>query len=117
MASRFHRAAQAISRLAGTAWASALAIGIVAGWFIGGLVFGFSDSYQIYINTGTTCATFIMVFLIQHTNNHDTAALHAKLDELITRLPQPRDEMAGAERMDEETLERLRFTVPDRLEE
>lgn len=65
-------------------WASfAAAAAIVLGWAASGPFFDFSDTWQLAINTGTTVVTFLMVFLIQHTQNHDTRAIHLKLDELI----------------------------------
>lgn len=65
-------------------------------WCIGGLFIGFTDTYQLVINTGTTIITFLMVFLIQNTQNRDAAALHVKLDELI-RVSEGRNEMIGLE--------------------
>jgi low affinity Fe/Cu permease len=81
--SRFSRFAKAISRTAGHPAAFGLAILVVALWLLSGPVFGFSDTWQLVINTGTTIVTFLMVFLIQNTQNRDTHALQIKLDELL----------------------------------
>ena len=84
----FDTIARKASRAAGTPWIFGLALATVLAWGASGPLFGFNDTWQLVINTGTTIVTFLMVFLIQHTQNADTAALHLKLDELIraTRL-------------------------------
>jgi len=79
----FGQIAKWISRATGHPVAFVIALLIVVGWAVSGPVFGFSDTWQLVINTGTTIATFLMVFLIQNTQNRDTAALQLKLDELI----------------------------------
>jgi low affinity Fe/Cu permease len=83
MNERFQKLSNAITQMAGSPWASAIAFLLVIGWFIGGFVSGFSPGYQLIINTGTTIITFLMVFLIQSSQNRDGAALHLKIDELI----------------------------------
>jgi low affinity Fe/Cu permease len=75
--------ATAVSRQAGRAWAFGLALAVVFVWAIFGPATGYSDAWQLTINTGTTIVTFLMVFLIQHSQNRDTAAIQLKLDELI----------------------------------
>jgi low affinity Fe/Cu permease len=79
----YSTASKAIARLAGRPVTFALAVGIIAVWIITGPLFRFSDTWQLVINTGTTIITFLMVFLIQNTQNRDTQAIQVKLDELI----------------------------------
>jgi low affinity Fe/Cu permease len=79
----FSRFADAVSRWTGRPAAFALCILAVVAWAVSGPVFGFSETWQLVINTGTTIVTFLMVFLIQSTQNRDGAAVQAKLDELI----------------------------------
>ena len=80
---RFSKLAQHTSDAAGSAWAFALAAGIVLLWGLTGPLFGFSESWQLVINTGTTIVTFLMVFLIQHTQGREMRALQLKLDEIV----------------------------------
>lgn len=70
---------------------------LVLVWGASGPIMDYSDTWQLIINTFTTAVTYLVIFVVQHTQNHDTAALHAKLDELITHLQGPRDELAGIE--------------------
>lgn len=79
----FSQIAQWAARQCGRAPAFVLAVAVVVGWAASGPVFGFSDTWQLIVNTGTTIVTFLMVFLIQNTQNRDTAAIQLKLDELI----------------------------------
>jgi low affinity Fe/Cu permease len=79
----FRRIATRVSAIAGSAWAFSLAFLIIAVWLVTGPMFGFSDTWQLVINTGTTIITFLMVFLIQSTQNRDAKAMQIKLDELI----------------------------------
>jgi len=76
----FSAFAGTISRLAGSPWAFIAAVALILGWAITGPLFKFSDTWQLVINTTTTIVTFIMVFLIQNTQNRDSVAIHAKLD-------------------------------------
>lgn len=94
----FHAFATKAAALAGSPWAFGTAATIIVVWLVSGPIFGFSDTWQLVINTGTTIITFLMVFLIQHTQNTDTAAIHTKLDELIVALPEPDSGVAGIER-------------------
>jgi len=95
------------SRLAGKPAAFLSALGIVAGWAIMGPFVGFSETWQLFINTTTTIITFLMVFLIQSTQNRDTLALQVKLAELILHMPGAPNQIADAEDMSVKQLERL----------
>ncbi len=85
-----------------------LAVAVILLWAVTGPVFGFSDTWQLVINTGTTIVTFLMVFLIQNTQNRDTEALQIKLDELIRSVKGARNEVLDLEEMDEEELDEIR---------
>jgi len=84
-----------------------LAFSIIVAWFAFGPMFKFSDSYQMIINTGTTIITFLMVFLIQNTQNRDAKAMHLKLDELITALKSAHNEMINIEDLSDKKLEEI----------
>ncbi len=79
----FTRLSRAASRFTARSLSFAIAVGVILAWALTGPVFGFSDTWQLVINTGTTIITFLMVFLIQNTQNRDTEAMQIKLDELI----------------------------------
>ncbi|HVM45374.1 MAG TPA: low affinity iron permease family protein [Candidatus Thermoplasmatota archaeon] len=96
------------SDAAGSAWAFALAILVIVVWAVSGPFFGFSDTWQLIINTGTTIVTFLMVFLIQNTQNKDTIVVHVKLNELIASQPGASNTLIDLEDMSEADLERLR---------
>lgn len=89
------------------------ALGIVFVWAVSGPVFGFSDTWQLVINTGTTIVTFLMVFLIQQTQNRDTAALHLKLDELIRSHNRANTAMMDLEELSETELDNIREEYED----
>ena len=93
----------------GTWWAFLIALIVVAAWALTGPLFGFSDSWQLVINTGTTIVTFLMVFLIQATQNRDSRALHLKLDELIRATKSARNTFADLEDATEEELHQLQL--------
>ena len=80
----FHKVANKVSAVAGSSWAFITAVLIIIIWAFTGPIFHYSDTWQLVINTGTTIITFLMVFLIQNTQNRDAKAVHLKLDELIT---------------------------------
>lgn len=108
VAKRFNRLAKCASHWAGSPWAFCGAFAVVLVWAMTGPMFGFNDTWQLVINTGTTIVTFLMVFLIQHSQNADTAALHLKLDELIRSAQQADNVLLDMEEMDTEELEAFR---------
>jgi low affinity Fe/Cu permease len=103
---RFNRIADALTRALGSPWALMIAAGVIVVWIVTGPLFGFSDTWQLLINTGTTIVTFLMVFVIQNTQNRGAKAVHAKLDELIRATEQARDRFVLAEDESEEELDR-----------
>src|SRR5690348_10182393 len=105
----FHDFARRTSDRLGSPWAFVAAIGVVVLWACLGPHFGFSDTWQLVINTGTTIVTFLMVFLIQNTQNRDQRALQLKLDELLRAVEGAREQMfAGIEERDEQRLEEVK---------
>src|SRR5437763_7922752 len=91
----------------GSAWVFALAILIIVVWGVTGPTFHFSDTWQLIINTGTTIVTFLMVFLIQNTQNRDAKAVHLKLDEIIRAIKGARNELVDLENLSDEDLAAL----------
>jgi low affinity Fe/Cu permease len=108
----FTRLAKAASRFTGRPLCFALAAGVVLVWGVTGPVFGFSNTWQLVINTGTTIVTFLMVFLIQNTQNRDTQALQIKLDELIRATQGAHNALLDLEELEEADLQ----TFQDRYE-
>lgn len=104
----FTRAAKWASRTAGRPSTFIVALVVIVIWAITGPLFGFSDTWQLVINTGTTIVTFLMVFLIQNTQNRDTDALQIKLDELLRAVETARNTMIDLEELDDEELEAIR---------
>jgi low affinity Fe/Cu permease len=104
----FHRFAHRAAERLGSPWAFAIALLVVVVWACLGPRFGYSDTWQLVINTGTTIVTFLMVFLIQNTQNRDAAALHLKLDELLRGVKGARTHLVDLEELSEEELEKLR---------
>ena len=103
----FHKLAHAASEAAGSVWAFTLAAGVILVWAVTGPLFGFSDTWQLVINTGTTVLTFLMVFLIQNTQNREAKAIHLKLDELILSIKGARNTMMNLDDLPDEELARL----------
>ena len=103
----FTRIANIVARVAGLPPTFAACCLIVIVWALSGPLFGFSDTWQLVINTGTTIITFLMVFLIQNTQNRDGAAIQAKLDELI-RVGEGRNHFIGIEHLTESEVEEIR---------
>ncbi len=109
----FRRIAKSIACAIGSPYAFALAIIGVLLWAVLGPVFGFSDTWQLVINTSTTIITFLVVFMIQNTQNRDTKALHLKLDELIRAIGPARNGLIDSEDLSEEELDRLEKEFAD----
>lgn len=104
----FTHAARWASRAAGRPGAFMLALGLILVWAVTGPLFEFSDTWQLVINTGTTIITFLMVFLIQNTQNRDTEALQIKLDELLRSVETAHNSMIDLEELDDEELDAIR---------
>jgi low affinity Fe/Cu permease len=105
--SHFSNLARQAASLAGSPLVFLCAVLVVVGWAVTGPLFGFSDTWQLVINTGTTIVTFLMVFLIQNSQNRDTIAIHVKLDELVRAVKEARNSVIDLENMDEEDLTKL----------
>ena len=103
----FRQFAQRTAQLVGSSWAFMLSVVIIAAWAITGPMFHYSDTWQLVINTGTTIITFLMVFLIQNTQNRDAKAIHLKLDELIKGVKGARTGLVNLEQLSDDELERL----------
>jgi low affinity Fe/Cu permease len=104
----FTRFAKKTARISGQPVAFATAIIALILWAVSGPLFGFSDTWQLIINTGTTIVTFLMVFLIQNTQNRDSEALHVKIDELIRANARADNALLDLEDLEEQDLDRIR---------
>lgn len=113
----FERFARKIAAIAGSPYSFLLSASLVIVWACLGPVFGYSDTWQLVINTSTTIITFLMVFVIQNTQNKDTAALHLKLDELIRVTHDAQDDLIDLEEMSEEELTKIRKRYSDLAQE
>lgn len=103
----FHRIARRVSTAIGTPLAFMIALLLCVGWAATGPVFGYSNTWQLIINTTTTVVTFLVVFLIQNTQNHDSRALHLKLDELLRAVKDARNSLVDVEELPDEELAKL----------
>ena len=101
----FRKFAQAASHAVGSPWAFIIATLIIVVWALTGPLFGYSDTWQLVINTGTTIITFLMVFLIQNTQNRDAKAIHLKLDELLKGVKGARTSLVDLEDLSDEQLD------------
>jgi low affinity Fe/Cu permease len=105
---KFDHFARLFARLSGRPLAFNIAMAVILVWIISGPIFGFSDTWQLVINTATTIVTFLMVFLIQHTQNRDTESVQVKLDELILAVERADNALLDLEELEEEELAILR---------
>jgi low affinity Fe/Cu permease len=103
----FRKLAHRVSKVMGSAWVFMTALSIVVVWACTGWFFNFSNTWQLVINTGTTIVTFLMVFLIQNTQNRDAQATHLKLDELIRASDPASDDLIDIEDETDDRLKRL----------
>ena len=103
----FSGVASRASQIVGSAWMFIAAIAVIILWGVTGPMFHYSDTWQLIINTGTTIITFLMVFLIQNTQNRDAKAIHLKLNELIHAVSQAHDELIDVEKLSDEELKTL----------
>jgi low affinity Fe/Cu permease len=104
---KFRIVARRIALIAGEPWVFGIALASLILWGLTGPLFHYSDTWQLVINTGTTIVTFLMVFLIQNTQNHDQKALHLKLDELLRAIKPARTSLVDLEDLSDEELDKL----------
>jgi low affinity Fe/Cu permease len=103
----FRKFAQKTSQVVGSSWAFILAVLLIVVWAGTGPIFNYSDTWQLVINTSTTIITFLMVFLIQNTQNRDAKAIHLKLDELLKGVKGARTQLVNLEELSDQELEEL----------
>ena len=116
LAARFSRFAQATAWWTGHPVAFLVALAVVLAWVITGPIFNYSDTWQLVINTGTTIVTFLMVFLIQNTQNRDTLAIQLKLSELVLAMKGAENKFAAIEDLTDEELEKLHEECRERAQ-
>ena len=113
----FTRFAKWTARMTGRPATFMVAVTVILGWAVTGPVFGYSDTWQLIINTGTTIVTFLMVFLIQNTQNRDAEAIQVKLDELIRASAEAHNALLDLEELEEADLDRIRVNYERMAEE
>ena len=116
LAGRFSRFAQATALWTGHPYSFLLAVAVVLAWIVTGPIFNYSDTWQLVINTGTTIVTFLMVFLIQNTQNRDTLAIQLKLSELVLAMKGAENKFAAIEDLSDEELAELHDECRARVE-
>ena len=117
MEKAFIRFATRTAKVAGRPWTFLACLAVVLIWAASGPLFGFSAGWQLFINTGTTIVTFLMVFLIQNTQNRDAAAMHAKLDELVYATAKAENRFVGIEHLTDRELDAILEEVEQRARE
>src|SRR3989344_8110458 len=108
MEETFRKIAQKIAHASGTVWAFFMSVAVIVLWLISGPIVGYSDTWQLTVNTLTTVITFLMVFIIQNTQNRDSKAIHLQLDELIRAMHGTRALILDIDELSESQLEKLR---------
>jgi low affinity Fe/Cu permease len=108
MSETFHRLSEAAAKAVGSSWSFLAAVAVVMAWALSGPAFGYSDTWQLLINTGTTVVTFLMVFLIQGSQNRDSKIIGLKLDELLRAVEGARTELLALDHMSDEELEDIK---------
>ncbi len=116
VSTHFSGFAQAVATWSGHPVAFALALCVIVAWIVTGPIFNYSDTWQLIINTGTTIVTFLMVFLIQNTQNRDMKAVQIKLSELVLAMKGAQDKFASIEDLSEDDLEKLHDELHRRTE-
>jgi low affinity Fe/Cu permease len=111
----FDKFSNSVSRGSGKPATFVLACGLIVAWAASGPIFGFSETWQLVINTATTIVTFLMVFVLQHTQNRDGEAVQAKLDELILAIKDADNGFIGAERLTTEELKLMRAAIAEQV--
>ena len=113
MREHFRKFAHTTSLIVGSPWAFLLACAVIVAWAMTGPHFGYNDTWQLVINTGTTIVTFLMVFLIQNTQNRESQALHVKLDELIRAVSGANNSLIDLDELTDEELSRIQKHYAD----
>lgn len=113
----FTNISEKIAEVVGTPYAFGCATGFIAAWALSGPLFDFSDTWQLVVNTATTIITFLMVFLIQNSQNRDATAVEAKLDEVIRSVTGARSQLIGIEHLTENEVEAIRKALEEESDE